>query len=264
MVDEGRFLVDVGMKGLPFPMRVLSKSDPEGQHTVAEISITARIMQHFEAQWINKFIQIVHQHRERIGTKTLRTNIVDYMEELQAASVEIEFSYPFFLEKSTPVSHQSCLVRYLCRYTVRMHSLQETPKVRFSIEVPMITTFPGSALDKPGGLFGQLSVALIEVETQQDICPEELVEIVDRHALSPIYSFLPGEDQIHIIQKVHTEAKSSVTVTDGIKSELARRTSVEWYSVRCTNFGMLHSYSTVISTEKSAWVPFSGYYSDEI
>ncbi|OPZ90477.1 MAG: hypothetical protein BWY73_01310 [candidate division TA06 bacterium ADurb.Bin417] len=47
-------------------------------------------------------------------------------------------------------------------------------------------------------------------------------------------------------------------MADGIRAELARRKSIHWYSVRVANFGMLHSYSTVIQTEKSMWVPFSG------
>ena len=44
MVQQQRFVEDVGMKDLPFPMRVASKAHPEGQQTVATISVTARIM----------------------------------------------------------------------------------------------------------------------------------------------------------------------------------------------------------------------------
>ncbi len=76
MIDEKKFLVDVGFRDLPFPMRVISKVEPEGQFTIAKISINAQIMQEFEAQWIDKFIQIVHAHRNRIGTKTLKNNIM--------------------------------------------------------------------------------------------------------------------------------------------------------------------------------------------
>ena len=53
--------------------------------------------------------------------------------------------------------------------------------------------------------------------------------------------------------------KTSVEVIDEVKAELASRRQVDWYAVRCANHGMLHSYSTVIGTEKSSWVPFSGY-----
>lgn len=258
MIDEKKFLVDVGMRSLPFPMRVISKVDPEGQFTVAEISITARIMKEFEARWIDKFIQILHKHRDRIGTKTLRVNIMDYLEELRAATVKVDFDYPFFIEKMTPVSGEKCLVRYLCTYSARASSIENEPKIFFKIEIPAITTYPASDQEQPGGLFGQLSIVVMEVQSEKDIYPEDLVEIVDKHALSPVYSFLTEEDQVSVIHKIHTEKRTSVVMIDGIKDDLARRQEIDWYSVRCSNFGMLHSYSTVIGTEKSMWVPFSG------
>ncbi len=85
MADETRFLVEVGMRGLPFPIKVLSMANPEGQATVAEISASARIMREFEARWIDKFIQILHRHRGAIGTTTLRKNILVYASACGAA-----------------------------------------------------------------------------------------------------------------------------------------------------------------------------------
>jgi len=102
MKDEKRFLVEVGMKDLPFPIKVASKGNSDGQATIANISINARIMHEFEAGWIDKFIQVVHQHRDRIGTKSLRDNIADYVKELKASTVRIDFEYPYFIEKRTP------------------------------------------------------------------------------------------------------------------------------------------------------------------
>ena len=264
MTEEKRFLVEVGMKGLPFPIRVASKVNPDGQLTIADISITARIMHEFEARWIDEFIQILHQHRERIGTETLRVNIMDYFEKLNATMVKINFNYPFFVEKLTPVSREKCLVRYRCNYSAKVPSVEDKPRIFFRLEIPTITTYPTSSPEKPGGLFGQLSIVVIETESQKEIYPEDLVEIVDKHALAPVYSFLTEEDQAFIIQKVHLEKKSSVVMTDEIKEELARNRDIKWYSIRCSNYGMLHSYNTVIGTEKSMWVPFSGYEEYEI
>jgi len=264
MPETKHFLVDVGMRDLPFPMRVTSREDPEGQFTIADISVTARIMQEFEARWIDRFIRILHSHRDRIGTSTLRTNILDYLDELNAATVHIEFAYPFFIEKLTPASKEKCLVRYSCAYSVRASRSVPGPRILFRIEVPCITTYPSSMPDEPGGLFGQLTVAAIEVATSQEVYPEDLVEVVDRHCLSPVYSFLTEEDQAAIIRKVHSEARSSVAMTGRVKDELARKPGIDWYSVQCSNFGMLHSYSTIIGTEKSAWVPFSGYPEDAL
>ncbi len=257
MSKDKRFLEDVGMEGLPFPMRVISKVDPKGQPTIASISISARIMQGFEARWIDKFVQILHQHRDMIGTSSLRSNIVDYIKELNATMVRVDFDYPFFIEKSTPASKEKCLVRYLCTYSAKVTASEKKPKIILKVRVPIISTYPGSTREKPGGLFSQLSVVVVEVESTRDIYPEDIVAIVDKHALSPVYSFLTEADQNFIIEKAHSEEKSSVTTTDEIKDELARRRDIDWFSVRCYNHGMLHSYSTVIGTEKSIGVPFT-------
>jgi GTP cyclohydrolase IB len=264
MTNEKRFLVDVGMDDLPFPIKAFSRVAPDGQATIANISIRARIMREFEARWIDKFIQIVHSHRDRIGTKTLRENIPEYLTGLNASAVRINFEYPFFVEKLTPVSREKCLVRYACAYSAKVPSMDDHLGATFKIKVPCITTFPVSDQSEPGGLFGQLSVLAAEVEFLRDVYPEDLVAIVDKHALAPVYSFLTPEDQGEVIRKIHTEKKTSVVMVDEIKSDLSRHPDVISYSVECSNYGMLHSYGTVLRTEKSLWVPFSGYEDDEI
>ncbi len=264
MTDNKRFLVDVGMRDLPFPMKVMSRDSSDGQSTVAGISISARINQEFEASWIDTFIQIVHRHRDRIGTATLKHNIQAYIEALQASAVTVAFDYPFFYEKLTPKAQEKCLVRYLCTFTVKANAGVGVPKAKLRVHVPVLTTYPMSKAQVSGGLFGQMSIITLDVQSREDIFAEDLVDVVDRHALAPIYSYLTPEDQDFIIQKVHSENKSSVVVVDEIKDELAHNANIEWYSVSCVNYGMLHSYSTLISTEKSMWVPFSNYGGDEV
>ena len=264
MVKKKSFLMDVGLNDLPFPIRVISREDPAGQHTVADIKVRARILQEFEACWIDKFIQILHSHRERIGTDTVGKNVQKYLTELKATMVIAEFSYPFFIEKLTPVSREKCLVKYQCSYSARVTATREKPQILFSITVPIITTYPGSLSEDAGGLLGQSSEIKLEVRLRENFYPEDLVEMVERHALVPVYSFLTSEDQAWMIKKIHTECKSSITVTDEIKNDLAHTKEIEWYKVQCFNYGMLQHYSTVIGTEKSMWVPFSGYDSDDV
>jgi len=264
MPKEKRFLVDVGMNDLPFPMRVVSERDPKGQATIASISISARIMHEFEARWIDKFIEILHRHRDRIGPETLRHNIVDYLVELKASTVKVNFRYPFFIEKITPVSKEKCLVKYDCSYSAKVSSIDNKPKIIFEMSIPVITTYPASFLEKKEGLFGQLSIIHIELETLKDIYPEPIANMVDKHALVPVYSYLSQEDQKYLIHKIHSEAKSSVVTVDEIKNELTYNTDIDSYSVKCSNYGMLHSYNTIIGVEKSVWVPFSEYEAEEI
>lgn len=261
---DRRFLISVGARDFPFPACVLSRVVPEGQPTVLDISISARIMAEFEARWIDTFIQVLHKHRDCIGTATLADNVADYVEALQASAITVTFDFPFFYEKTTPVSGEKCLVRYMCAYTVKAVPVVGGPRVTLKVDIPVLTTYPASAPEKKGGLFAQLSIMSLEVEPSRDIFPEDLIDLVDRHALVPVYSFLTEDDQAYLIEKAHSDYKPSVVVVDEVKKELARDRGIAWYSVASANYGMLHSYSTVISTERSMWVPFSCYDEDDI
>jgi GTP cyclohydrolase I len=259
MGEEKRFLVAVGLRNLPFPIRAISKVSSTGQQTIANISITARIMSEFETHCIDTLIRILHTHRDELTAGNLQAIILDYLRELRAERVEIDFEYPFFVEKRTPVSREKCLVKYTCYHSVKAPSIESATKTTFAIEIPAITTYPAPHMEKTWGLFGQLSKARIELITKTEVYPEDLVEIVDRHALVPVYSYLTDEDQLFLMRKAHTEQKTSVVMTNEIRDDLALKREIEWYSVVCFNYGMIHSYSTLVGTEKNTWGPFSGY-----
>lgn len=262
MPEEKRYLTEVGLRGFRYPMRVLSREDPTGQPTIADISVAAKISQEFETRWIGKFIDILHRHRETLGTATLTRNILEYRSEFGASEVDIVFSYPFFMEKTAPVSKQKSLMQYLCRYSVRSPSLDRVPKILFSMEIPVITTYPGSAQPASSGLFGQLTKVRVETQSEGEILPESLVDIVDSHALFSMYSYLSEADQAHAIKTIHAEKKSSVVLLDEIKQDLQKRDDLQWFSVRCTNFSMLHPYSTVVGMEAAPWLPPMGHDDD--
>ena len=194
----------------------------------------------------------------------LRTNIHDYMNELKATSVKIDFEYPYFVEKLTPVSHDKCLVKYNCVYSAKITATEPEPKIIFKIEVPVITSDPSSESSEKNRLFGQLSIVTLEIQSQKDIFPEDLISIVDKRALAPVYSFLTFEDQLNIIDKVHLYTQSSVVMTNEIQNDLAKISDINWYSVKSNNLSLLHSYTTLVATEKSMWIPSSCYDFEEL
>jgi GTP cyclohydrolase I len=219
-------------------------------------------MQRFEARWIDSFIGVLHRQKDEIGIEWLTNNVEAYLDELNASKVCVDFTFPFFIEKLTPVSKEHCLVRYMCTRSAKLFSAHSQPTSTLQMEIPCITSYPVSSAPELGGLFGQLSIFDITVESDRDVFPEELVEIVDGHAVAPLYSFLTEEDQKFIIDQVHSIEKTSVVVTDEVKDELAQDRAISSYHVRCSNYGMLRSYSTFLATEKNKWVPGSGWWEE--
>jgi GTP cyclohydrolase I len=247
------------MDDFDFPFRVAGRGKPEGVPTVGKISVHARINQEFEARWIDRFARVLHQHRDAVGSRSLRKGIVDYLEALHADSVQVSLSYPYFVEKKTPISKLPCLVGHNCTYRAKLTALGGEPKLSLKVEVPTLTTDPCSSPDQPGFLFAQRTLVTVEVASNDSLFIEDIVEAIDRHALIPVYSFLTAEDKEHLVGLAHSRTVSSVVLTEAIKDFLAPREDVDWYRVVCRNRGLLHLYATEVSTEKGSWVPASDF-----
>lgn len=259
MPDKKRYLVDVGMDDFAFPFRVAARDVPEGVPTVGKISVHARINQEFEARWIDRFARVLHQHRDTVGTHSLKRNVHDYLEALRADSVSVSLHCPYFVEKKTPVSGLPCLVGHECTYRAKLSSFDGQAKSSLTVEVPTLTTDPGSSSDQPGSLFAQPTLVTVEIASSADMYVEDIVEPIDHFALIPVYSFLTPEDQKHLVGLAHSRSVSSVVLTEAVKGYLAPREDIDWYRVVCRNRGLLHQYSTEVSTEKGSWVPASDF-----
>jgi len=252
MQNDKRFLVDVGLNDLDYPINALSQMNPEGQRTIARISIHSKIEEKFESGWINKFIEILHRHRDIIGPLTLRKNIKTYYEELNAKMVRIDFAYPFFIEKKTPASSQLNLVKYKCTYSSKMSTTIE-PKTIFKIEVPVITTVPESVKMNPGSYAGQLSIISVVLESYREVYPETIVNLVESKAISSLYTYLTEDDQNWITRKIQNTNKTNIVLLDEIHNDLEGNEYILWHSVSCTNHNPLQSFSTIMTTERNVW-----------
>ncbi len=252
MGNEKRFLVDVGINDVVYPIKAISKTEKDGQNTIAKISIQAKIEEEFESEWINKFIQILHEHRDIIGPSTLKKNIRTYFQELNAKMVRIDFNYPYFIAKKTPASEQLNLVKYNCTYSSKMSTTIE-PKTIFRIEIPVITTVPESVKMNAGSFAGQLSIITVTLESYKEIFPETIVGLVENKAISSLYNYLTVDDQNWLTKKIQNTNKTNIVLLDEIDKDLKQNEFILWHSVSCENFNPLQSFSTTMSTERDVW-----------
>ena len=94
MNEEGRFLVEVGIRDVRLPVSVPSRNKPGGQSTIGAVSINARVNKNVEAAWIDRFIQILHRSKREVGIDNMRSIVQECRKAFQAEFVQIEIDYP--------------------------------------------------------------------------------------------------------------------------------------------------------------------------
>ena len=108
-------LQKVGIKDLRYPIHVLDREN-RIQHTTGTVNLFVNLPHHFKGTHMSRFIEVFHQHRERLSMPHFLDMLEEIRLSLEAARAFGELSFPFFIEKEAPVSGQRSLLSYDCAF----------------------------------------------------------------------------------------------------------------------------------------------------
>src|SRR5215204_5869666 len=114
--DERRIPINqVGVSDLRYPISVLDRQQ-EKQQTVASLSLAVDLPHHFKGTHMSRFIEVLNEHRGEVTMRTLPSILHDLKERLDAESARVEVTFPYFLERTAPVSGARALMDYECSF----------------------------------------------------------------------------------------------------------------------------------------------------
>src|SRR5512139_1364391 len=101
----------VGIKAIRHPVRVADKSGGV-QHTVALFNMYVHLPHNFKGTHMSRFVEILNGHEREISVESFESILRQMVERLEAESGRIEMSFPYFVNKSAPVSGVQSLLDY--------------------------------------------------------------------------------------------------------------------------------------------------------
>src|SRR5919109_918579 len=110
--DSRKLAIDkVGIKAIRHPMRIQERAGGI-QHTVATFNMYVCLPHHFKGTHMSRFVEILEEHEREITVETFQVMLRDMVRKLEAAEGHIEMAFPYFIEKSAPVSRVKSLMDY--------------------------------------------------------------------------------------------------------------------------------------------------------
>src|SRR6266545_6976026 len=97
-------LDQVGVTDLRYPITVYDRAKKE-QQTVARITMSVNLPHHFKGTHMSRFIEVIEAHQGLVTMKTLPGILRELKRTLEAESARMEVRFPYFIERSAPVSH---------------------------------------------------------------------------------------------------------------------------------------------------------------
>jgi len=238
----------VGIKGLKYPVKVLDKTTGL-QSTVAEISMYVDLPHQCKGTHMSRFVEILHLFRTKVSLESL-TNILEDMKEiLGAESSHIEITFPYFIEKKSPVAGVKGLMDYTCSITGSSGTSNDTDIV-LKVAVPVTSVCPCSREISEYGAHNQRGEVLVSTRFEKFIWIEDIVNMVEQSASCDIFSVLKREDEKYVTENAYNNPKFVEDIVRDVAKSLMDDKNITWYSVSAENFESIHNHSAYAYIEK--------------
>ncbi len=252
--DERRIPIDqVGVSDLRYPIVVLDRGQGR-QHTTARLKMSVNLPHHFKGTHMSRFLEAINDHRGEITMMTLPAILKDLRERLEAESARIEVAFPYFLERSAPVSEAKGLMDYNCTFVGEMNGTKED--FILGVQVPVTTLCPCSKTISDYGAHNQRGYINVEVRSvgkdsgnPELIWIEELIDIAERSASAPVYPLLKRADERHVTMQAYDNPVFVEDLVRNVAGRLQDDPRVAWFRVDVENHESIHNHNVFARIE---------------
>ncbi len=229
----------VGVKDIRYPIVVRDKAN-ENQTTVANINMYVDLPHHFKGTHMSRFVEILNEHRGEITIEKFSDILSNMKERFSARTAHLEVEFPYFIEKTAPVSKSVGLMEYNCRFA---GSIGEKDDFVLQVTVPVSTLCPCSKEISDRGAHNQRGTVTVAIRFTGFVWIEDLIEVIEKSASCPVYSLLKRTDEKFVTEQAYDNPKFVEDVVRDVATNLKEIEGVTWASIEAENLESIHNHS---------------------
>ncbi len=230
----------VGIKDIRHPVVVSDRSGRE-QHTVANFNMYVNLPDKYKGTHMSRFVEILNDHEYEITVQSFKRMIEEMTELLNAESGNIEMTFPYFVNKTAPVSGVTSLMDYEVSFIGQIQD--HRPEVLVKVLVPVTSLCPCSKKISDYGAHNQRSHITACVRTTDFIWIEELIDIIEKVASCELYGLLKRPDEKYVTERAYDNPKFVEDIVRDVAVKFNEDDRIAAYSVESENFESIHNHS---------------------
>ena len=244
--DTRNIAIDkVGVKDIRYPIVVQDKLRQQ-QHTVARVNMYVDLPEHFKGTHMSRFIEVLNLCHGEISVENLEAILVEMKQRLEADKAHLELDFPYFIEKTAPVSGARSLLEYQCRMVGTLSS-----EFDFILEasIPVTSLCPCSKEISERGAHNQRSIVNVQIRYSAHIWLEDLITWVEECASCQVYSLLKREDEKAVTEQAYDNPMFVEDMVRAVTEKLRSEPTINWFKIQCENFESIHNHSAYAMVE---------------
>jgi len=241
----------VGIKDIRHPVMIQDRSN-NTQHTVALFNMYVFLPEHFKGTHMSRFVKILNDNETPFSIESFSDMMHKMAVLLEANSGDVEMRFPYFINKTAPVSGVESLLDY--DVTLIGAIVDGVVNTRIKIVVPVTSLCPCSKSISEYGAHNQRSHVTVNVKTKGSIWIEDIVELVEKQASCELYGLLKRPDEKFVTERAYDNPKFVEDMVRDIAQKLNEDDRIRAYELESENFESIHNHSAyaLISHDKDA------------
>lgn len=247
--DTRRIAIDrVGIKAIKHPVLVADK-DGGVQHTIAVFNMYVHLPHNFKGTHMSRFVEILNSREREISVESFESILREVVEKLETDSGHIEMSFPYFVNKSAPISGVKSLLDYEVTFIGEI--VQNEYFFTMKVTVPVTSLCPCSKEISSYGAHNQRSHVSISVHTNSFVWIEDMIQVAESNASCELYGLLKRPDEKYVTERAYDNPKFVEDIVRDIAETLNRDGRIDGYVVESENFESIHNHSAYALIEKN-------------
>jgi len=238
----------VGIKDIRHPVRIRDRSGGE-QHTIANFNMYVNLPHNFKGTHMSRFVEILNQHEREISVESFEDMLAEMTERLEAESGHIEMSFPYFVNKTAPVSGVQSLLDYDVTFLGSSSGSQHETTLK--VVVPVTSLCPCSKKISDRGAHNQRSHVTVTIKTREFVWIEDIIDAVESIASCELYGLLKRPDEKYVTERAYDNPKFVEDMVRDIAAYINQDSRITAYVVESENFESIHNHSAYALIEKN-------------
>ena len=230
----------VGIKSIRHPIKVQDKSTGV-QHTIAMFNMYVGLPHNFKGTHMSRFVEILNSHEREISVENFPIMLREMLVKLEAETGHIEMNFPYFINKTAPISGVQSLMDYDVTFIGDICNGEIVTATK--VVVPVTSLCPCSKKISEYGAHNQRSHVTVTARTNEFVWIEEIVQLVEQEASCELYGLLKRPDEKYVTERAYDNPKFVEDMVRDVAARLNAETRVDAYVVESENFESIHNHS---------------------
>ena len=248
--DRGVALDRVGVCDLKMPLELhgCQVDRKKAQQVQAVLSLSVDLNPFKKGVHMSRLVETVLDHKNDFSINTLGEFLGDICKRQGADKAFAKIEFDYFFDKEAPVSGKVSPQAYRCYYAGQYSD--GYLEIVQGVEVPVKTLCPSSKEISDYGAHNQRSKVWVNISHKftgtpaiVEISLEEIIEIAENSASSPLYPLIKRADERHITMSAYDKPCFVEDVLRNIATVLRDDNRFDSYQLKVVNYESIHTHN---------------------